>query len=237
MCHLGLSRCDKSITHLFEVIRPSDPRASLFDAAKQKEIQGLIERGTWKEVLKDEMPENPNIMGGRFVLTIKDPCTSKEIYKARYVVQGFRNKKKTSPVHDASTSKPQSTKLLIGLAAIFGYRIFLTGVTQAYLQNAEPLMRDVNVKPSAEFELNADKVLKLLRPLYGIAYLGDYLGSTLSNHLKEELGMKQTVGDPSMFFKMLDSKLKGMCAAYVDYALHAGNKVYEGIAEKAMKRL
>jgi hypothetical protein len=56
--------------HLSEVIGPSDPRAALFDAEKQKEIQGLIERGTWKVVLKDEMPENPNIMGGRFVLTI-----------------------------------------------------------------------------------------------------------------------------------------------------------------------
>jgi hypothetical protein len=35
---------------------------------------------------------------------------------------------------------------------------------------------------------------------------------------------------------MLDSKLQGMCATYVDDALHAGSKVYEGITEKAMKR-
>jgi hypothetical protein len=54
---------------------PSDPRAALVDAAKQKEIQGLIERGTWKVVLKDEMQENSNITGGRFVLTIKDSGT------------------------------------------------------------------------------------------------------------------------------------------------------------------
>jgi hypothetical protein len=69
------------------------------------------------------MPENPNIMGGRFVLAIKDSGTNKEIYKARYVVQGFRDKKKTNFVHDTYTSKQQSTKLLIGLATIFGYRI------------------------------------------------------------------------------------------------------------------
>jgi hypothetical protein len=64
------------------------------------------------------MAENPNIMSDRFVLTIKDSGTSKEIYKARYVVQGFRDKMKTILVHDASTSKQQSTKLLIGLAAV-----------------------------------------------------------------------------------------------------------------------
>jgi Reverse transcriptase (RNA-dependent DNA polymerase) len=170
--------------------------------------KGLIERGTRKEVLKDEMPENPNIMGGRFVVTIKDSGTSKEIYKARYVVQGFRHKKKASLVHDAFKSKQQSTKLLIGLAAIFAYRIFSTYVTQAYLQSAEPLMRDVYIKPSAEFERNANQVLKLLRPLYGLADSGDCWGSMLLNHLEEELGMKQTAGDPAMCFKILDSNYK-----------------------------
>jgi hypothetical protein len=114
--------------------------------------------------VKDEMPENPSIMGGRFVLTMKDSGTSKEIYKARYVVQGFRDKKKTSLVHDAYTSKQQSSKLLIGLAASFGYRIFSTDVTQGYLQSPKPSMRCVYIKPSTEFELNANQVLKLLRP-------------------------------------------------------------------------
>jgi hypothetical protein len=55
--------------------------------------------------LIDGMPENPNIMGGGFVLPIKDSDMRKEIYKARYVVQGFRDKKKISLAHDASTSK------------------------------------------------------------------------------------------------------------------------------------
>jgi hypothetical protein len=49
--------------------------------------------------------------------------------------------------------------------------------------------------------------------------------------------MKQTVGDPAMFFKMSGSKLQGMCATYVDDALHARSKEYEGITEKTMKRL
>jgi hypothetical protein len=97
-------------------------------------------------------------------------------------------------------------------------------------------MRDVFIKPSADFKLNAIKVLKLFRPLNGLADSGDYWESTLLNHLKQELGMKQKVRDPAMFFKMLDSKLQGMCATYVDDALHAGSKVYEGITEKTIKR-
>ena len=71
-----------------EEIKSNDPRASQFSAAKRKEIEGLIKRGTWKIVKKDEVPQNANVLGGRFVLTIKDSGTNKEVYKARYVVQG-----------------------------------------------------------------------------------------------------------------------------------------------------
>jgi hypothetical protein len=48
--------------------------------------------------------------------------------------------------------------------------------------------------------------------------------------------MKQTVGDQAMFFRMLDSKLQGMCATNVDDTLHARNKVYEEIKEMTTKR-
>jgi hypothetical protein len=40
-----------------------------------------------------------------------------------------------------------------------------------------------------------------------------------------------------MFFKLFESKLQGMCATYVDDALHEGNMVCAGIAEKTMNRL
>ena len=52
--------------------------------------------------------------------------------------------------------------------------MFSTDVTQAYLQSAEKLMRDVYVKPSKEFELQPDQVLKLFKPPYGLAEIGDY---------------------------------------------------------------
>lgn len=133
------------VVHLSEVIQPRDPRAALFNDAKRKDIEGLISRGTWKVVLRDEVPDNANVAGSRFVPTIKDGGTSQEIYKARYVVQGYRDKLKTSLVHDSATSKHTSTKVLVGLAAIFGFRLFSTDVTQAYLQSADKLVRDIYI--------------------------------------------------------------------------------------------
>jgi len=108
--------------------------------------------------LNDEMPEGANIMGGRFVLAIKDEGTDKEVWKARYVVQGYRDKMKTSLVHDSSKARQQSTRLLVGLAAIFDFRLFSTDVTQAYLQSSDDLMRDAYIKPSKEFDLSSEQV-------------------------------------------------------------------------------
>lgn len=81
---------------------------------------------------------------------------------------------KTSLVHDTATSRQHSTTMLVGLASLLGFWMFSTDVTQAYLQSAEKLMRDVYVKPSKEFELQPDQVLKLFKPPYGLAEIGDY---------------------------------------------------------------
>jgi Reverse transcriptase (RNA-dependent DNA polymerase) len=103
-----------------------DPRASSpeFTAAKKKEIAGLIEKGTWRVVVRSELPDGANVMGGRFVLTVKDAGTEREVHKARYVVQGFRDKEKNFLVHQPMTARQQSTKLLVAVAAVFGFRIY-----------------------------------------------------------------------------------------------------------------
>lgn len=119
--------------------------------------------------------------GRTLVFSIEDAVADENIYKARYVVQRYRDKLKTSLVHDSATSKQNSTKMLVGLAAVLGFRLLSTDVTQAYLQSADKLMRDIYIKPTQEFELGADKVLKLLKPLYGLSDSGDYWGSKFLN--------------------------------------------------------
>jgi len=125
-------------------------------------------------VNKENVPKDANILGGRFVLSIKDEGTNKEVWKARYVVQGFRDKMKTSLVHDNATARPHSTRILVGLASSFGFRLFSTDVTQAYLQSSENLTRDVYIRPSKEFGLKPDTMLNLLKPLYGLSDSGNY---------------------------------------------------------------
>jgi hypothetical protein len=107
------------------------PTCRTIRSAKEEEIAGLIERGTWKVVPRSELPETANIMNGRFVLSIKNAGTEEEVFKARYLIRGYRDKMKTSLVHNSPTSRKASTKLLVGLAAFFGFQLFSTDVTQA----------------------------------------------------------------------------------------------------------
>jgi hypothetical protein len=69
-----------------------------FMAAKQKEIEGLISRNTWKVVERSKVKTDANILNGRFVPTIKNIGTDEEFYKARYVLQGH----KFMPLNDIS---------------------------------------------------------------------------------------------------------------------------------------
>jgi hypothetical protein len=56
-----------------ESVPNTDPRAKEpgFEAAKQKELLGLFERGTFEIVIREDIPQNVTGLKGRFVLVIK----------------------------------------------------------------------------------------------------------------------------------------------------------------------
>ncbi|CDF33317.1 unnamed protein product [Chondrus crispus] len=77
--------CDD--VYLTKLLSPGDPDcdSSYFRAAQFAEVQGLRERETWDVVKKRDMPTGANVLGGRFVLAIKNFGLKEEKPKARYV--------------------------------------------------------------------------------------------------------------------------------------------------------
>jgi hypothetical protein len=65
-----------------ETMSSTDPRSLSPEAAaaKRKEIAGLIARNTCKTVCKRDVRDSANILGGRFILTIKDVNTGNEFF-------------------------------------------------------------------------------------------------------------------------------------------------------------
>jgi hypothetical protein len=177
-------------TQVSEMITKSDARyrSPEVQAAMRKELESIVEKGTWAVTVRSEMPDNANLLNGRYVITIKVIGTERESYKARYVVQGHGDKEKTSVAHQNTTAKQQSTRLLTGLAAIFGFRVCTHDVQHAYLQSAESLLRYVYLKPPAVLNIRSDQVLKLLRPQYGLCDAGDN-SRTILDHLTKDLNL------------------------------------------------
>lgn len=215
----------KARVFLTEYLEPRDPRQDEpeFVKAKLKEIEGLAEQGTYEVEWKEDVPKGSNVLGGRFVLCIKNKGSGGEGFKARFVVQGHRDREKSRLVHTSSNLRQSSVRLLTALAAVLGFRVWSQDVTQAYLQSADKLMRDIYVKPAKEFRLSEGQLLKLLKPLYGLTDAGDYWDVTMTRHLKEDLEMTQACLDISLFFKRVQGKLTGLSGMYVDDGIHAGN--------------
>ena len=158
--------------------------------AKKKEIRHLLQRGTFKVILKEEVPPDLDVLPGRFVLAIKFSIDSKTKYKARDVIGGHRDKLKELMVHSTATLQPQSVRMCLALAAIFGFDIWTADIRQAYLQASEPISREIFMKrASPEFELSHDQCLQVLRPLYVLRDAGDLWHTNLGKQYREAMGM------------------------------------------------
>lgn len=172
-----------------------------FDLAKAKEIVGVLDRGAFRMVLKEEADPQANIVGGRFVLTINNKDSDKESLKARFVVQGHMDKEKDLLVHASTTVSQQAIRLLVSLASIMGFKLWSEDVNLAYIQGAKRVLRKVYVKGKPEFQLVPDQLLETLTPLYGLSDSVDYWHTTFLRHLKKDLEMCSTACDLSLFFK------------------------------------
>lgn len=82
---------------LTKILHPADPRtkSTLFDHAREKELGGVVKRGVFKIVFREEIALNANIIGESFVLTIKNTNAEQELYKATVAVQGHSDAENT----------------------------------------------------------------------------------------------------------------------------------------------
>ena len=93
-------------TLLTDSLKRGDPRclSPQMSNAKCTEIHQLIRRGTFKVILKEEIPPNANVLSARFVLSIRSTVDYKVKWKACYVAGGHMDKLKKLLVHSSQSS-------------------------------------------------------------------------------------------------------------------------------------
>ena len=98
----------------------------------QAELKSLSDTNTWTLV---ERPKDKNLIPGKWVYKVKTKADgSLEKYKARYVTKGFKQIDGTDFSETfAPTSKPETFRLILSLAAEENFVVRQTDVNSAYL--------------------------------------------------------------------------------------------------------
>jgi Reverse transcriptase (RNA-dependent DNA polymerase) len=154
-----------------EVLTPSDPRVGSpeMTIAMKDEIDQLFARGTFKIVILRDR-RHKSIRPTKFIWTINLE-NGREVYKARFVIRGHRDRCKDQLVLTATSLSQTSVRLLFAMASIFDWPIWTADVRQAYLQSASFLLQAVFLNPNriSGISIGKEEFLQLTLSLYGLS--------------------------------------------------------------------
>jgi len=89
----------------------------LYKESRQKEINGLLEKGAFEFVNASEVPKGTRIFGSRFVNEVKNPGTDKAYEKSHLVIQAYNDWGKDLILTQSPTVQRVSQRIVLALAA------------------------------------------------------------------------------------------------------------------------
>jgi hypothetical protein len=102
----------------------------------------------------------------------------------------------------SSTIQQVSQQLILYIAAIRLYSLYLQNILQVYIQSTTNLNCEFYIHLSQELEtkleINKDSVLKVLKPLYSIPEARNHWFKTYHSHHIQQLYMDQSTYDPCL---------------------------------------
>ena len=162
----------------------------------------------WKEVMDEEMgaleahktwevvdaPKGMNIVGSHWTFVLKrDALGSIVRYKAQLVVQGFSQVQGIDFFDTyAPVAKMATIRTVLALAAHHDHKIHQVDIKNVFLNGAfeDNEMIYMKLLPATELTKEKGKVLRLLKPLYGLSQSAQHWYSCLWGVLRDGLKMK-----------------------------------------------
>ena len=175
----------------------NQPMYTPFTESKQKEIEGLLEKGVFEVVLIDKVPQGTKIFNSRFVDEVKNAGTAAAFEKSRLVVQAYNDEGKNMVSTQALTIQQMSQRFILAFAAIMinSCSLYLRDITQAYVQSTTSLNQKFYVRPPQELDFGNGAILKIIKPLYGVPEAGAHWFNTYHKHHTKKLLMAQSTYD------------------------------------------
>jgi hypothetical protein len=177
------------------------PDTHLWHEAACKEIDALVERGTW---VLAKLPPGKKAIGSRWVFVVKfNADGSLNRYKGRLVIKGFSQ----IPVLDfgdtfASTLRWEVLRAILAVGAIEDLEIETADADNAFLNG--DLDADIFMQQPEGFPQGpSDLVLQLKKPLYGLKQ-GPRLWHEKLDEILTKLGFEKIQSDASVWIYQKD---------------------------------
>jgi hypothetical protein len=195
----------------------ASPQSDQWFAAMRSEVDSLKANNTWQPVHLMEVPQDANIIKGRWVFSIKADANGRPVrFKARWVARGFTQRHGVDYEDTyASVTKPATVKIMLALAAKLNLECKQFDLVTAFL-NALIKKYKIYVEMPHGFEDYAEDgtqlVCLLLRALYGLKQSPLLWHEELTAFLRS-IGLEPIQSDPCLF---MDRTSGSFILIYVD---------------------
>jgi len=185
-----------------------------FEESTKAEIAALIGRGVFEFIPYDENAHSGvRVFKSRIVNEIKGKTTDAPYEKSRLVIQGYGDEEKQHILTQSPTIQRASQRLILALAPTLlrqGCVLWLRDITQAYVQSQSELARVVLARLPVQIRSNypANMVMRVIKPLYGIAEAGTHWWATYHSHHLKKLQMVTSTYDPCLLISSAENPVR-----------------------------
>jgi hypothetical protein len=171
--------------------------------AMSEEYNSILKNDVWTVVPR---PRNKSVVTSKWLYKIKHAADgSIEKYKARFVARGFSQKEGID--YDeifAPVARYSSIRIIISLAAVFGWKLHQMDVKTAFL-NGE-VEEEVYIEQPEGFIIHNKRshVCKLKKALYGLKQAPRAWYGRIDSFL-QSLGFSKSIADPNLYIKIIQN--------------------------------
>jgi len=195
--------------------------------AYRKEEDSFVE--TVKKVHVSDIPEGANIITSHVLYKVKLRDDGTKMIKARIAPHGNKDDMKDDLKTDSATCSPVGVRVLKSICVTMGWRVAKIDFKSAFLQSGA-VERDVYVVPPRESKDRFHYWL-LLTAAYGLVNASAKWQAKIDGSFLE-MGFKQLVYIPQLFYKKENSILKALAVKIVDDVLIASTEAHLTVVVK-----
>ncbi|KJZ80489.1 hypothetical protein HIM_00339 [Hirsutella minnesotensis 3608] len=214
-----------------------------FEAADTLELTNLLAAGV---IVPEEFDVNKHgghrVFKSRMVREVKGRNTASPYEKSRLVVQGYNDDEKRGILTQAPTISRPAQRVALALSPFLctqNMSIMIRDITMAYTQSQTRLNRTILAALPQELRKRYPEgtILRIVKPLYGIAEAGAHWFNTYHDHHCRKLNMETSSFDPCLLItanNTTDKGLFGIAALQTDDTFIVGTDAFLKLEEKEL---